>query len=145
MFGKVCHSSLCFKTHIIYCLSLACAKCNESGIKIIRPPQNMTTVSRQRVQLNCLILGNLCSLDPSLSHNWEVEFPPSQKREPFYIYNSTHLYQIAIDSYCCNYTSVLTIPSIPPEWSGAIKMTCVERLEAIITPVIQRSTSMLSK
>ena len=108
----------------------------------------MTTVPGQYVKFSCLVQGNLCSLDHSLTHYWKVEFPSSQNRKSLNIHdNSTDSYRIAIYSNGkndCNYTSRLIIPSIPPEMSGAIKLTCVEYLDAI-NPVTQQCTSTLSK
>ena len=127
---------------------LACAKCNDSGIKIIGSSQDITTVPGEHIQFKCLVQGNLCSLGLSLTHYWIVNFPPSQKRESVLIYdNSTDPYRIAVYSNCnncCNFTSQLTILNVPPEMSGAIEVTCVEHLEAI-DPVTQQSTSTLSK
>ena len=127
---------------------LACPKCADSGIKIIEPSQNITTAPGQYIQFKCLVQGNLCLLDLSLTHYWIVTFPPSQKREPLIIYdNSTDPYRIAVYSNCkscCNFTSELTILSVPPEMSGAIELTCVEHLEAIDS-VTQQSTTTLSK
>lgn len=127
---------------------LACPKCTDPGIKIIESSQDITTVPGQYIQSKCLVQGNLCSLDLSLTHYWTIKFPPSQDREPIIIYdNSTDPYRIAVYSNCkscCNFTSQLTILSVPPDMSGAIELTCVEHLEAI-DPVTQQSTITLSK
>ena len=133
---------------LLFIFYTACSKCSDSGIKIIGSSQDIITVPGEYIQFKCLVQGNLCSLDLSLTHYWIVNFPPSQKREPILIYDdSTDPYRIAVYSNCkdcCNFTSQLTILSVPPEMSGTIELTCVEHLAAI-DPVTQQNTTTLSK
>ena len=121
-------------------------KCNDSG-KIIKSPQDVVTVLGEYIQFRCLVQGNLRTLDYSITSYWKVEFPPSAQREPVYIHdNLTDPYRIAVYptcETCCNFTSQLTILSIPAELDGTT-LSCVEHLEEI-DPVTRQSTATLSK
>lgn len=143
----LCVSSTCHQ--LLLFVSLAVVNCNDS-VKIIGSSQNVTTVLGERVQFRCLVQGNLPSLDLSLTSIWKVDPPAPQDHGSIIIYdNSTSPYSIAVYptcKSCCNFTSQLTITSVPPELNGAAKLTCVESLEiAGKDPLIQQSTSMLSK
>ena len=121
-------------------------KCNDSG-KILKPPQDVITVSKQYIQFRCLVQGNLKTLDNSVTSYWKVDFKSSSRKEPIYINdNSTDPYRIAVYptcETCCNFTSQLTILSVPAELDGA-KITCVEHVQEV-DPVTHQSTATLSK
>ena len=136
----------CSAVLINYYGILEYVKCNDSG-KILKPPQDIITVSNQYIQFRCLVQGNLETLDYSVTSYWKIEFPLPSHKEPIYIYdNSTDPYRIAIYptcETCCNFTSQLMILSVPAELDGA-KISCVEFIQEI-DPVMQQSTATLSK
>ena len=128
--------------------SLDCINCNNLG-KITESSQDIITAPGEYIQLKCLVQGNLNSLGFSLTNYWTMDFPPSQNLNTTYIVdNSTDPYRIALYpncEACCNFTTQLTILSVPPQLSGAITFTCVEHIELVGGAVTQQSASTLSK
>ena len=119
-----------------------------SDLEIIRPPKDIITVSGEYIQLNCLFRGNLHTLGLSLKSYWTVN--TSQHESKCISDNSTDPYHIAVYptcETCCNFTSQLTILSVPAELDGT-KLTCVEQSSQGTDPdhpVIRQNTSTLSK
>ena len=143
LYCPACHQLAAIMINIFVLVDI---KCNDSG-KIIKPLQNVVTVAEQFIQLKCLVQGNLRTLGYSITSYWVVEFPPPSQRDPIYITdNSTdpyHIYFYPTCETCCNFTSQLTILSVPAELDGAT-VSCVEHLEEI-DPVTRQSTATLSK
>ena len=135
---------------------LAYIKCNDSG-KIIRSPQDITTVLGEYIQFMCLVRGNLRTLGFSLTSYWRVDYPPYQGRNSTYISdNSTDPYRIATYpacENCCKFTSQLTILRTPPELindnnnnNNSVTVSCAELLRVQgDQPVTYQSTSSLGK
>ena len=110
---------------------LADVKCG--ALKIIRPPQNLTTVSGEYPQLSCLFQGNLDTLKLSITSYWTILLPSNNT--PIQIYDNTSSYHIDFSTYStykdsCNFTSQITISSVSLEFDSA-KFTCVETLQEI--------------
>ena len=108
---------------------------------------DVITVSEQYIQFRCLVQGNLRTLDGSITSYWKIDFPSSAQKEPIYIPdNSTDPYRIAVYQTCetpCNFTSQLTILSVPAELDDA-KISCVEFIQEK-DPMTYQSTATLSK
>ena len=128
--------------------SLGCINCNDLG-KITESSQDIITVPGEHIQFRCIVQGNLNSLGFSLTNYWTMDFPPSQNLNTTYIVdNSTDPYRIAHYpncEACCNFTTQLTILSVPPQMNDTITLNCVEKIELAEKPIIQRSKSTLSK
>ena len=106
-------------------------------------------MSGEYIQFRCLVQGNLCSLDLSLTSYWKVDFPPYQDHNSTYISdNSTDPYRIAVyqTSENCVFTNQLTILEIPAEWNNNITVPCGEHLQVKVDkPVTYESSCSLSK
>ena len=117
--------------------SLDCIDCNDLG-KITESSQDIITVPGEYIQFTCLVQGNLESLGASLTNYWKMDFPPHNTTN--IIGNKTDPYRIAAYPYCkacCNFTTELTILSVPPQLNGAITLSCFEQITLADGTVIQ--------